>query len=360
MVRESNLKKLREALKRYHELHEKLVDPAVIADQEAYQKIAKEFADLSPVAKAYQALQELKRQMDDVRHMAEKEQDKDFREMALSELKDLEVSHALREGEIHDLLNPRKQEKDRDVIMEIRAGTGGQEASLFAGDLFRMYSKYAVTRKWKIDPISLSESENKGIKEVVFSVSGKGAWKRLHLESGTHRVQRVPATEAAGRIHTSAVTVAVLSEPEDVEIQIELKDLKIDVYRSSGPGGQSVNTADSAVRITHLPTNVVVVCQDERSQLKNKMKAMRVLRARLADFRQQEIVKKEAALRKAQVGSGDRSEKIRTYNFPDNRVTDHRIGFTVHQLPNVIEGKLDEIIDALLKAEEEKTIESQG
>jgi peptide chain release factor 1 len=291
--------------------------------------------------------------------MVEKETDHDLREMASAELKELEARHAALDIQVHELLNPKKQERDRNVIMEIRAGTGGQEASLFAGDLFRMYTKYAASRKWKIEPIALSESENKGIKEIVFSVSGKGAWKRLHLESGTHRVQRVPDTEASGRIHTSAVTVAVLSEPEEIEIQFDPKDLKIDVYRASGPGGQCVNTADSAVRITHLPTNVVVVCQDERSQLKNKVKAMRVLRARLADFQQQEIIKKEAASRKAQVGSGDRSEKIRTYNFPDNRVTDHRIGLTVHQLPNVIEGELDEIIDALLKAEEEKAFEAE-
>jgi len=355
MARESNLKKLREALARHHELQEKLADPAVISDQETYQKLAKEFSDLTPFAEAGRLVEEIDRQIADVRHMVEKEKDRDLYDMASAELKDLEARQMALDHEVHELLNPKKQERDRNVIMEIRAGTGGQEASLFAGDLFRMYTKYAASRRWKVDPISLSESENKGIKEIVFSVSGKGAWKRLHLESGTHRVQRVPDTEASGRIHTSAVTVAVLSEPEEVEIQIDPKDLKIDVYRASGPGGQCVNTADSAVRITHLPTNVVVVCQDERSQLKNKMKAMRVLRARLADHQQQEIIKKEAASRKAQVGSGDRSEKIRTYNFPDNRVTDHRIGLTVHQLPNVIEGELDEIIDALLKAEEESS-----
>jgi peptide chain release factor 1 len=285
--------------------------------------------------------------------MVEKEKDSDLQDMASAELAELEARHAALEQEIRDLFNPKKEERDHDVIMEIRAGTGGVEASLFAGDLYRMYTKYAASRKWKLDPISVSESE-KGFKEVIFSVSGPGAWKRLHLESGTHRVQRVPETEASGRIHTSAATVAVLCEPEEVEVQIEQKDLKIDVYRSSGPGGQSVNTADSAVRVTHIPSGVVVVCQDERSQLKNKAKAMRVLRARLADFKQREIIQKEAALRKAQVGSGDRSEKIRTYNFPDNRVTDHRIGLTVHQLPNVMEGELDEIIDALLKAEDEQ------
>jgi peptide chain release factor 1 len=352
MARENNLKKLSEGLKRHHELQEQLADPAIISDQEAYQKLAKEFALLSPIAEAGRAFEALGREIHDVRHMVEKEKDPDLRAMASAEIADLEMRHAALEQEIHDLLNPKKEERDRDVIMEIRAGTGGVEASLFAADLYRMYTKYAASRKWKLDPIAVSESD-KGFKEVIFSVSGKGAWKRLHLESGTHRVQRVPETEASGRIHTSAATVAVLSEPEEVDIQIDPKDLKIDVFRSSGPGGQSVNTADSAIRITHLPTNVVVVCQDERSQLKNKMKAMRVLRARLADHRQQEIVKKEAASRKAQVGSGDRSEKIRTYNFPDNRVTDHRIGLTVHQLPNVMEGDLDEIIDALLKAEED-------
>ncbi len=357
MVRESNLKRLGEAVKRHHELHEKLADSAVISDQESYQKLAKEFADLSPVVEAHEALVELERQMVDVRHMIEKEKDRDLREMASLELKDLEAAHAAREEALHDLLNPKKEERDRDVIMEIRAGTGGLEASLFAGDLFRMYSKYAATKKWKIDPISLSESENKGFKEVIFSVSGKGVWKRLHLESGTHRVQRVPTTEASGRIHTSAATVAVLSEAEEVEISIDPKDLKIDVYRSSGPGGQSVNTADSAVRITHLPTNTVVTSQDERSQLKNKVKCMRVLRARILDKMQQDQAQKEAASRKAQVGTGDRSEKIRTYNFPDNRITDHRIGFTTHQLSNIMEGDLDEIFDALLKAEEEKALE---
>jgi len=216
-----------------------------------------------------------------------------------------------------------------------------------------MYSKYAAVRKWKVEPIAFSESENGGVKEIIFSVSGRKVWQRLKWESGTHRVQRVPATEASGRIHTSAATVAVLSEPEEVDLFIDPRDLKVDVYRASGPGGQGVNTADSAIRITHLPTNTVVTCQDERSQLKNKIKGMRVLRARLLDHRQQELMQKEAAARKAQVGSGDRSEKIRTYNFPDHRVTDHRIGFTTHQLPSVIEGDLDELIEALLKAEED-------
>ena len=356
MVRASNLKKLEEALRRHHELQGKLADPAVISDQDLYQKSAKEFSGLTPVVEAHQAYAEEERQLRDVRHMLEKEKDKDLRQMIESELEDLEPRVASLEEDLHQLLNPKKEEKDLDVIMEIRAGTGGLEASLFAGDLYRMYTKYAITRKWKVEPIAISEAE-KGFKELIFSVSGKGAWKRLHLESGTHRVQRVPETEASGRIHTSAATVAVLSEAEEIDIKIEQKDLKIDVYRSSGPGGQSVNTCDSAVRITHLPTNTVVVSQDERSQLKNKAKCMRVLRARILDRMKQEQFQKEAASRKAQVGSGDRSEKIRTYNFPDNRVTDHRIGFTTHQLASVMEGEMDEIVDALLKAEEEKVLE---
>ncbi|NLE65139.1 MAG: peptide chain release factor 1 [Elusimicrobia bacterium] len=357
MVKESDLKKLTAALARHRELQEKLADPAVISDQDLYQKSAKEFADLVPLVEAHQAYEEVGRQLADVRLMLEKEKDPDLREMAEGELRELEGQLASAEVRLTDLLNPKKQEKDLDVIMEIRAGTGGLEASLFAGDLYRMYTKYAASQGWRLDPISISEAD-KGVKEVVFSVSGKGAWKKLHLESGIHRVQRVPETEASGRIHTSAATVAVMSEAEEVDIQIDPKDLKIDVFRSSGPGGQSVNTADSAVRVTHLPTNTVVVSQDERSQLKNKAKCMRVLRARILDKIKQDQTQKEAASRKAQVGSGDRSEKIRTYNFPDNRVTDHRIGFTIHQLPKVMEGWLDEIVSALLKAEEESEFDS--
>jgi peptide chain release factor 1 len=353
MLRESNLKKLAEAHARVLELHEKLADAGVIADPDAYQKLAKEYAELNPVVEAHAQYQKVSTQIADVRHMVQAEGDQDLRDMAQAELSDLEREQGELAAQINDHFNPRSREKDRDVIMEIRAGTGGLEASLFAGDLYRMYTKFAAAKKWKVEPISLSESENKGFKEVVFSVSGKGVWKHLKWESGTHRVQRVPLTEASGRIHTSAATVAVMTEPEDVELTIDPKDLKIDVYRASGPGGQGVNTADSAVRITHLPTNTVITCQDERSQLKNKIKGMRVLRARILDHMKQERSKTEAASRKAQVGSGDRSEKIRTYNFPDNRVTDHRIGFTTHQLASLMEGEMDELIAALLKAEDE-------
>ena len=353
MLKESNLRKLGEAKTRLAELQEKLADATVIADQDAYQKLAKEFSDISPVVADHAVYEKVVSQMAEARHILDVEKDKELREMAEHELADLDRKRNELESSINDHFNPENKENDRNVIMEIRAGTGGLEASLFAGDLFRMYSRYAAVRKWKIEPIDFSESENGGVKEVIFSVSGKKVWQRLKWESGTHRVQRVPSTEASGRIHTSAATVAVLSEPEEVDLFIDPRDLKVDVYRASGPGGQGVNTADSAIRITHLPTNTVVTCQDERSQLKNKIKGMRVLRARLLDLKQQEKEQKEAATRKAQVGSGDRSEKIRTYNFPDHRVTDHRVGFTSHQLPAVMEGDLDDLIEALLKAEED-------
>lgn len=352
MLKASDQRKLADAKVRHAELQCLLADAGTVADQDKYQKFAKEYASLTPVVEFNQEYERTLAQIADARLMIDQEPDRGLREMALEELSDLEKARADLEQRISDYFDPSKNEKDLDVILEVRAGTGGEEASIFVGDLYRMYSKYAASKGWKVDPIAISESE-KGFKEVIFSVSGKGASRRLKWESGTHRVQRVPETEASGRIHTSAATVAVLFEPEEVDLVIEPKDLKIDVYRASGPGGQSVNTADSAIRITHLPTNLVVTCQDERSQLKNKLKAMRVLRARLQEHIIEEREKKEAAARKVQVGSGDRSEKIRTYNFPDHRVTDHRIGFTIHQLPAVMEGDLDALFDALLKAAEE-------
>ena len=355
MLKESNLRKLGELKKRFAELQEKLADAAVIADQDVCQKLAREFSEISPVIEDHSAYERALGQIVEARDILANETDSELRSMASAEIQSLEQSAKVFSDSINAYFNPQSRDNDRPVIMEIRAGTGGLEASLFAGDLLRMYSKYAASRKWKMDPISLSESENGGIKEVVFSVSGKAVWQRLKWESGTHRVQRVPATEASGRIHTSAATVAVMTEPEEIDLYIDPKDLKVDVYRASGPGGQGVNTADSAVRITHLPTNTVVTCQDERSQLKNKIKAMRVLRARMLDARRQAQFQKEAAFRKAQVGTGDRSEKIRTYNFPDNRVTDHRIGFTTHQLPALIEGDMDDLIEALLRSEEESS-----
>ena len=347
------IEKFEKLEKRYYELEGQLADNKVISDQSQYQKLAKEYSSLTPGIEILRSYRKTLKQIEELKHMLKDKHDADFKELANSELKDLESNLTELTQKLDNFLNPKKQEEDRDIIIEIRAGTGGQEASLFAGDLYRMYCRYAEIKKWKVDLMSSNISEAGGFKEVVFGVSGPGASKRLKWESGAHRVQRVPATEASGRIHTSAATVAILFEPEEVEISLDPKDLKIDVFRASGPGGQSVNTTDSAVRITHLPTGTVVVCQDERSQLKNKMKAMRVLRARILDKITQENFERTAKDRKTKIGTGDRSEKIRTYNFPDRRITDHRIGFTTHQLPAVLDGALDELTDALLKAEEE-------
>ena len=337
--------------KRYEEIEGLLADPKISSDQSQCQKLGKELSDISTAVQTIRRYRETLKQIDELKKLLHEKHDKEFEDLAKCELQDLAKKENDFLAQLDDFLNPMKREKDRDLIIEIRAGTGGQEASLFAGDLFRMYARYADSKGWKVESMSSSPSEAGGFKEVVFSISGKDASRRLKWESGAHRVQRVPTTEASGRIHTSAATVAVLFEPEEVEITIDPKDLKIDVYRSSGPGGQSVNTTDSAVRITHLPSGTVVVCQDERSQLKNRLKAMRVLRARILDRMKQEAFQKASQERKAKVGSGDRSEKIRTYNFPDRRVTDHRIGFTSHQLMSILDGDMDELTFALLKAE---------
>ncbi|MCD4782124.1 MAG: peptide chain release factor 1 [Candidatus Omnitrophica bacterium] len=345
--------KVEKIFQRFCELEQQLADQKIIADQSQYQKLAKEYADITEIVSVYRSYQDTLKQIDDLNNLFNDEPDPDFEELAKAELVDLKKKQVAQEAHMKTLLHPRKQERDRDLILEIRAGTGGQEASLFAADLYRMYTKYCDYKGWKFDPINSNESETGGFKEIIFSISGKGASKMLKWESGAHRVQRVPATEASGRIHTSAATVAVLFEPEEVDIKIDPKDLKIDVFRSSGPGGQSVNTTDSAIRITHLPTGLVVICQDERSQLKNKYKAMRVLRARLMDHIQQQNQDKESKDRKLKVGSGDRSEKIRTYNFPDRRVTDHRIGFTSHRLMDILDGQLEELFEALQVAEDQ-------
>jgi peptide chain release factor 1 len=286
--------------------------------------------------------------------------EKDFLDLAKKELRDeLQKKAGLEEG-LERVLRGEDKDLNKDIIVEIRPGTGGMEAGLFAADLYRMYTKYAARRGWSIEPMSVQDTELGGLKEVTFSVKGKDAYKRLKFESGVHRVQRVPTTESQGRIHTSTATVAVLIEPEDVEFAIEPKDLRIDTYRSSGPGGQHMQKTDSAVRITHIPTGVAVACQDERSQLKNKNKAMRILRAKLMDKKQEEDAKRVTEARRTQIGTGDRSEKIRTYNFPDRRVTDHRINVTLHQLENILEGDLDEMSDALINAEEFKRSEAKG
>lgn len=343
-----------EKKKRYGELQYLLADPKVIQNKTEYQALAKEHSSLAPLVDEYDRYLKLKQDIHDLaKVLSEKTHDKEFLVLAEEEKHKLEKVMKESEARLEDMLLEEESGGDRNIIMEIRAGTGGLEASLFAADLLRMYSKFAARKNWKVELIDSSVTEKGGYKEVIFSISGKGVYDRLKFESGTHRVQRVPETESSGRIHTSAATVAVLPEAEEVEIEVKPEDLRIDVFRAGGKGGQGVNRTDSAVRITHLPTGMVVTCQDERSQLKNKAKALRVLRARLFDIKQREQEEKISKERRAQVGSGDRSEKIRTFNFPDRRITDHRIGFTVHNLEDVLEGDLDEIIGAL-KAEEKK------
>ncbi len=341
-------------LKRYDELEKLITDPKVIADSSAYQRYTKELASLRAIVGRYREYKKVSAEIAGLEEMlGKKSEDAGLAELAKDELLDLKKRLPALEKEIEDLLLEDDPDADKNIIVEIRAGTGGQEASLFAADLFRMYSKYAVGKGWSVETLSSSVSEAGGFKEIVFGVNGNGVYRKMKFESGVHRVQRVPVTEASGRIHTSTVSVAVLPEAEDVDIKIDPKDLRVDVFRSSGAGGQSVNTADSAVRITHIPSGIVVQCQDERSQLKNKNKAMKVLRARLLDKAVTEQHDKIARERKTQIGTGERSEKIRTYNYPDRRITDHRIGLTVHNLENVLEGDLEGIIMELLKQEKD-------
>ncbi|MCM2359965.1 MAG: peptide chain release factor 1 [Geobacteraceae bacterium] len=336
--------KIEELERRYQELEALLSDPAVIANQPEFRKLSREHADLSELVTEYRRYRKVLAEIAGNRELLA---DPDMKEMAEEELRNLEVEKERLEGEIQLLLLPKDPNDKKSVILEIRAGTGGDESALFAGDLLRMYSRFAETNRWRVEIISASESERGGYKEVVASVEGEGVYSRLKYESGTHRVQRVPETEAQGRIHTSACTVAIMPEAEDIDIDINPADLKIDVYRSSGAGGQHVNTTDSAVRITHLPTGVVVACQEERSQIKNRAKAMKVLKSRILDSMQSEQAAKLAADRKQQVGSGDRSERIRTYNFPQGRMTDHRIGLTLYRLDALMEGDIGEVVDAL-------------
>ncbi|MFL5537442.1 MAG: peptide chain release factor 1 [Longimicrobiaceae bacterium] len=340
--------RLREARARHEELSTQLADPGIHADPRRLRDLSREHSRLSQVVEAAARLEKASSDLDGARALlAESEGDPEMAAMARAEIEQLTGEVERLDAEVKALLVPRDPLDDRDAVVEIRAGTGGDEAALFAGDLFRMYQRYADARGWKTELVSLSEGSAGGYKEAVFVVRGDNAYGDLRYESGVHRVQRVPATEAQGRIHTSAATVAVLPEAEEVDVQINPADLKIDVYRSSGPGGQSVNTTDSAVRITHLPTGVVVTCQDEKSQHKNKDKAMGVLRSRLLDARIAEQEAERARDRRLQVGTGDRSAKIRTYNFPQSRVTDHRIGFTTHALPQVLGGELGELLEAL-------------
>jgi peptide chain release factor 1 len=332
---------------RYEDLGLQLSDPKIVSDQENYRKVAKQHRDMEPTVEKFREYRKLRGAVAEAKAMLT-ESDADMREMAQAELDELEPRLAATEEELKVLLLPKDPNDDKNIVLELRAGTGGDEASLFVAEVFRMYLRFAEQHKWKVEILSQTDSDVGGLKDITAIMEGQGVYAQMKYESGVHRVQRVPATETQGRVHTSAITVAVLPEAEEVDIKIETKDLRVDTFCSSGPGGQSVNTTYSAIRITHLPTNTVVSCQDEKSQIKNREKAMRVLRSRLYEVEAERIHQLQAKERKQQVGSGDRSEKIRTYNFPQNRLTDHRIGLTNHQLAMVMEGMLQPTVDALI------------
>lgn len=346
------LDKLQAVENKYLELESLISDPDVLTNMEKWQHYNKEHAALTPIVEKFRKYRAVCKGIDEDKAMFNEQLDDDFRKMVEAEISELKVKKEALEAELPRLLLPKDPNDDKSVIVEIRGGVGGEEAALFAGDLFRMYSRYAEKQGWSIEVLNANSTELGGFKEVSFSVAGYGAYSRLKYESGTHRVQRVPATESAGRIHTSAVTVAVLPEVEEVEVDIKANDLRIDTYCASGAGGQYVNRTETAIRITHLPTGIVVQCQDEKSQLKNKEQAMRVLRARVQEQATAAQNSEVAADRKSQIGSGDRSERIRTYNFPQGRVTDHRVGLTLHKLDFVLNGELDEILNALITADQ--------
>ena len=346
--------KLELLVEKFEELENKIIDPEIMKDMNVWQKLAKEHGDMKPIVEKYREYSKHKKELEENKEMLKESLDDEMKELVKEEISNLEDSIEKEEQDLKILLLPKDPNDEKNVFMEVRAGTGGDEAGLFAEDLLRMYRMFADKQRWKTEIMSISEQGVGGIKEVVFLVKGRGAYSKLKYESGVHRVQRVPATESSGRIHTSAATVAVLPEVEDVDVVINQNDLRIDVYRASGNGGQCVNTTDSAVRITHIPTGVVVTCQDEKSQLKNKDKAMKILKSRLYEKYQEEQNKDIADARKSQIGSGDRSERIRTYNFPQGRVTDHRINMTIYQLDSFLNGDISEMIDALITSDQAK------
>ncbi|MBP5291750.1 MAG: peptide chain release factor 1 [Lachnospiraceae bacterium] len=354
------LDRLENLLKHYEEIQAELSEPSVAQDAERFRALMKELNDLTPLADAYRSYRSAIADEEDSLRILDEENDEELRELAKDELADARRRSAKLKEDIRILLLPKDPNDDKNVVMEIRAGVGGDEAALFAADLYRMYSRYAERCRWKTELVNVSENGIGGFKEIVFMINGQGAFSRLKFESGVHRVQRVPETESGGRIHTSAASVAVMPEAEEVDVQIDMNDCRFDVFRASGNGGQCVNTTDSAVRLTHIPSGIVVSCQDEKSQIKNKAKALKVLRSRLFDLELRRKQDKEASERRSQIGSGDRSEKIRTYNFPQGRVTDHRIKLTIHRIDAVMDGDLTELTDSLIAADQAARLSGNG